>query len=119
MTLLFGEVYGIGDAVTNLREEIIDYRIKASLELEDKTRQVNKNLSRSDMFADVFLSAYSLAPFFSSFGELKTMLDKASQALEKYFFLISFAAFVEDSDGLSGKFADWLKVSVFFESRFV
>ncbi|CDZ97852.1 hypothetical protein [Phaffia rhodozyma] len=65
------------DAVTNLREEIIEYRIKASLELEDRMRQ--------------------------------TMLDKASQALEKYFFMISFAAFIEDSDGLNGKFAHWLR----------
>ena len=36
-------------------------------------------------------------------------LDKAHQALEKYFFLIAFAAFVEDSDGLKGRFSGWLK----------
>lgn len=29
-----------GDAVTNLREEIIYYRIQASLDLNDKSRQV-------------------------------------------------------------------------------
>lgn len=36
-------------------------------------------------------------------------LDKSHQALEKYFFLIAFAAFVEDSDGLQGRFSGWLK----------
>lgn len=36
-------------------------------------------------------------------------LDKAAQALEKYFFLIAFAAFIEDSDGLQGRFSGWLK----------
>lgn len=62
--------------MTNLREEIIEFRIKASLDLDDKTRQ--------------------------------TMLDKASKSLEKLFFLISFAGFIEDSDGM-GKFSSWLK----------
>ncbi|KAL7413408.1 inositol hexakisphosphate-domain-containing protein [Mrakia frigida] len=65
------------DAVTNLREEIIDFRIKASIDLDDKTRQI--------------------------------MLDKASKSLEKLFFLISFAGFIEDSDGFKGRFSDWLK----------
>jgi hypothetical protein len=65
------------DQVVNLREEIISYRIKASLELDEGARQ--------------------------------TALDKAAQALEKYFFLIAFAAFVEDSDGLNGRFSSWLK----------
>lgn len=37
------------------------------------------------------------------------MLDKASKSLEKYFFLISFAAFIEDSDVYKGKFSEWLK----------
>lgn len=38
------------------------------------------------------------------------MLDKASKSLEKLFFLISFAGFIEDSDGFKGRFSDWLKV---------
>jgi hypothetical protein len=50
------------------------------------------------------------APAQSLTFHLQTLLDKAAKALEKYFFLVSFAGFVETSEGLRGKFSDWLRV---------
>ncbi|KAF8969228.1 inositol hexakisphosphate-domain-containing protein [Flammula alnicola] len=55
------------DQVTNLREDILIYRLKYSLTTMDE-------------------------------AEGENFLNKAMKSLEKYFFMIAFASFVEDSD---------------------
>ncbi|KIP04476.1 hypothetical protein PHLGIDRAFT_75887 [Phlebiopsis gigantea 11061_1 CR5-6] len=67
------------DQVTNLREDIFVHRIRYSL-----------TSSMDEEERDIFL-------------------DKAVRALEKYFFIIAFANFVETEPGLTQTFSDWLK----------
>ncbi|KAL0953290.1 hypothetical protein HGRIS_004539 [Hohenbuehelia grisea] len=50
---------------------------------------------------------YSLTSMDESNGEM--YLDKAVKALEKYFFIIAFASYVESSDDFSQSFSAWLK----------
>ncbi|EGO24423.1 hypothetical protein SERLADRAFT_438035 [Serpula lacrymans var. lacrymans S7.9] len=66
------------DHVTNLREDIILYRIRYSLATTDETKR-------------------------------EEFLKKARRALEKYFFMIAFASYVESEDHLEQSFSDWLK----------
>ncbi|KZT41862.1 hypothetical protein SISSUDRAFT_1069720 [Sistotremastrum suecicum HHB10207 ss-3] len=40
------------------------------------------------------------------------MLDRAVRALEKYFFLIAFASYVEDQHDFAETFSDWMKTRV-------
>ncbi|KAF9561985.1 hypothetical protein CPC08DRAFT_707027 [Agrocybe pediades] len=66
------------DQVTNLREDILTYRLKYALTSMDEAQ-----------------------------GEI--FLNKAVKALEKYFFMIAFASFVENSnENFSQSFSDWL-----------
>ncbi|EMD34003.1 hypothetical protein CERSUDRAFT_117523 [Gelatoporia subvermispora B] len=67
------------DQVTNLREDIFTYRLKYSL-----TSTMDE--SEREMF-----------------------LNKAVQALEKYFFLIAFANYVNTQDDFMQGFSEWLK----------
>ncbi|OCH86618.1 hypothetical protein OBBRIDRAFT_890367 [Obba rivulosa] len=67
------------DQVTNLREDIFIYRIKYSL-------TATMDESQREMF-----------------------LNKAVQALEKYFFLIAFANYVNTQDDFKQSFSEWLK----------
>lgn len=66
------------DQVTNLREDILTYRLKHSL---------------------------------TSLGEAtgEDFLNKSVKALEKYFFMIAFASFVDSQDNFNENFSDWLK----------
>ncbi|KAF8223849.1 hypothetical protein L208DRAFT_1314989 [Tricholoma matsutake] len=67
------------DQVTNLREDILIYRIK-----------------------------YSLTSMEEAQGE--NFLKKAVKAMEKYFFMIAFASYVDDSsEDFSQSFSSWLK----------
>lgn len=66
------------DQVTNLREDILTYRLK-----------------------------YSLTSLGEATGE--DFLNKAVKALEKYFFMIAFASFVDSQDNFNENFSDWLK----------
>ncbi|KAJ7757743.1 inositol hexakisphosphate-domain-containing protein [Mycena maculata] len=50
---------------------------------------------------------YSLTSMDEAKGE--DFLDKAVKALEKYFFVIAFASFVEAAEDFSQSFSDWLK----------
>ncbi|KAF5327539.1 hypothetical protein D9619_004360 [Psilocybe cf. subviscida] len=75
---LVDRVIDATDQVTNLREDILIYRLK-----------------------------YSLTSMNEAQGE--DFLNKAMKSLEKYFFMIAFASFVEDSDEhFSLSFSDWL-----------
>ncbi|KAL6297864.1 inositol hexakisphosphate-domain-containing protein [Sparassis latifolia] len=67
------------DHVTNLREDIFMYRVKYSL-----TTTMDE-------------------------AERDTFLKKAVQALEKYFFLIAFAEYVDTQPDFSQSFSSWLK----------
>ncbi|KXN91655.1 Paladin [Leucoagaricus sp. SymC.cos] len=76
---LVDKVIETADQVTNLREDILTYRLK-----------------------------YSLTSMGDDQGE--GLLDKAVKAIEKYFFMIAFASFVDASDqDFSRTFFDWLK----------
>ncbi|KAF8199666.1 inositol hexakisphosphate-domain-containing protein [Pholiota molesta] len=75
---LVDRVIDATDQVTNLREDILIYRLKYSLTTMDEAK-----------------------------GE--DFLNKATKSLEKYFFMIAFASFVENSDeNFSQSFSDWL-----------
>ncbi|KAF9485182.1 hypothetical protein BDN70DRAFT_910314 [Pholiota conissans] len=75
---LVDRVIDATDQVTNLREDILTYRLKYSLTTLDEAK-----------------------------GE--DFLNKATKSLEKYFFIIAFASFVENSDeNFSQSFSDWL-----------
>ncbi|KJA26349.1 hypothetical protein HYPSUDRAFT_36651 [Hypholoma sublateritium FD-334 SS-4] len=75
---LVDRVIDATDQVTNLREDILIYRLKYSLTTVDEAK-----------------------------GE--DFLNKATKSLEKYFFMIAFASFVEHSDqNFSQSFSDWL-----------
>uniref|UniRef100_A0A8H7Y3N0 Inositol hexakisphosphate-domain-containing protein n=1 Tax=Psilocybe cubensis TaxID=181762 RepID=A0A8H7Y3N0_PSICU len=75
---LVDRVIDTADQVTNLREDILTYRLRYSLTSLDEAQ-----------------------------GE--DFLDKGMRALEKYFFMIAFASFVETSDAhFSQSFSDWL-----------
>ncbi|KAJ7112000.1 inositol hexakisphosphate-domain-containing protein [Mycena epipterygia] len=50
---------------------------------------------------------YSMTSMDEAKGE--DFLDKAVKALEKYFFAIAFASFVDGTDDFSQSFSDWLK----------
>ncbi|KAJ7145106.1 inositol hexakisphosphate-domain-containing protein [Mycena crocata] len=50
---------------------------------------------------------YSMTSMDEAKGE--DFLDKAVKALEKYFFVIAFASFVDGTDDFSQSFSDWLK----------
>ncbi|KAJ9126445.1 hypothetical protein QFC24_002188 [Naganishia onofrii] len=67
------------DAVVNLREIIVDLRMRYSVSTADERTRIS-------------------------------LLDRATQALERYFFLVAFASYVDEEDaGATGKtFADWL-----------
>jgi len=79
---LVDRVIDATDQVTNLREDILVYRIKYSLTSMEEVQ-----------------------------GE--DFLKKAVKALEKYFFMIAFASYVEDSsEDFSQSFSTWLKVSL-------
>lgn len=67
------------DAVVNLRESVLEYRIKYSVASGEENSQL--------------------------------YLDKAMRALEQYFDLIVFAAFVDSKDGMAAgaKFSEWLR----------
>ncbi|GJE96251.1 inositol hexakisphosphate-domain-containing protein [Phanerochaete sordida] len=67
------------DQVTNLREDIFMHRIR-----------------------------YSLTSSMSE-EERENFLDKAIKALEKYFFIIAFANYVETESGLTQSFSSWLE----------
>ncbi|KAJ3508107.1 hypothetical protein NLJ89_g5936 [Agrocybe chaxingu] len=76
---LVDRVIDATNQVTNLREDILTYRLKYSLTTMDEAGGEN-------------------------------FLSKAGKALEKYFFMIAFASFVEESDErFSLSFSDWLK----------
>ncbi|KAJ3567855.1 hypothetical protein NP233_g6086 [Leucocoprinus birnbaumii] len=76
---LVDKVIDTADQVTNLREEILTYRLK-----------------------------YSLTSMGDEEGE--ELLNKAVKALEKYFFMIAFASFVDASDkDFSQTFLEWTK----------
>jgi protein-tyrosine phosphatase len=68
------------DHVTNLREDIFTYRVKYSLTTAD-----NDESKREDL------------------------LSKARSALEKYFFMITFASYVDSVEDFEMTFLDWLK----------
>ncbi|KAI0072968.1 hypothetical protein K474DRAFT_1723915 [Panus rudis PR-1116 ss-1] len=67
------------DHVTNLREDVFIHRLKYSL-------TTSMDESERDKF-----------------------LDKAVKALEKYFFIVAFASYVESQQNFSQTFSDWLK----------
>ncbi|TFK46087.1 hypothetical protein OE88DRAFT_1668241 [Heliocybe sulcata] len=67
------------DQVTNLREDILAHRVK-----------------------------YSLTTTLAE-GPREEFLDKAVRSLEKYFFAIAFASYVDTQDGFTPTFSDWLK----------
>ncbi|KAF9260086.1 hypothetical protein L218DRAFT_1079604 [Marasmius fiardii PR-910] len=50
---------------------------------------------------------YSLTTMEEKKGQ--TFFERAGKALEKYFFVIAFASYVEDSNDFSQSFCDWLK----------
>ncbi|TFK40212.1 inositol hexakisphosphate-domain-containing protein [Crucibulum laeve] len=76
---LVDRVIDATDQVTNLREDILIYRLKYSLTSMDEAN-----------------------------GE--DFLNKAVKALEKYFFMIAFASYVDTSESDFGQsFSDWLK----------
>ncbi|KAJ7249237.1 inositol hexakisphosphate-domain-containing protein [Mycena haematopus] len=50
---------------------------------------------------------YSMTSMEEAKGE--DFLDKAVKALEKYFFIIAFASFVDGTENFSQSFSDWLK----------
>ncbi|KAG5647375.1 hypothetical protein DXG03_000443 [Asterophora parasitica] len=76
---LVDRVIDATDQVTNLREDILMYRLKYSLTSLDEAQGEN-------------------------------FLQKASKALEKYFFMIAFASYVDNSsEDFSQSFSDWLK----------
>ncbi|KAH7884393.1 inositol hexakisphosphate-domain-containing protein [Phlebopus sp. FC_14] len=68
------------DHVTNLREDILAHRVRYSLTTPD-----NDQAKRDDI------------------------LVKAGRALEKYFFMIAFASYVESSLDFKQTFSNWLK----------
>ncbi|KAG2141169.1 inositol hexakisphosphate-domain-containing protein [Suillus bovinus] len=68
------------DHVTNLREEILTYRVKYSLTTADSDESKREDL-----------------------------LSKARRALEKYFFMITFASYVDSVKDFEITFSDWLK----------
>ncbi|KAI0635643.1 inositol hexakisphosphate-domain-containing protein [Trametes polyzona] len=76
---LVDKVIDVCDHVVNLREEIFTSRLKYSL-----TAAVDDK-------------------------EREKYLNKAVKALEKYFFAIAFANYVEMADDFKQSFADWLK----------
>ncbi|KAH9856633.1 inositol hexakisphosphate-domain-containing protein [Lenzites betulinus] len=76
---LVDKVIDVCDHVVNLREDIFTNRIKYSL-----THAVDDN-------------------------ERDKYLNKAVKSLEKYFFAIAFANYVEMADDFRQSFADWLK----------
>ncbi|KAG1872156.1 inositol hexakisphosphate-domain-containing protein [Suillus subluteus] len=67
------------DHVTNLREDVFTHRVKYSLTTAD-----NDESKREDL------------------------LFKARSALEKYFFMITFASYVDSVDDFEMTFSDWL-----------
>ncbi|KAG1720160.1 inositol hexakisphosphate-domain-containing protein [Suillus lakei] len=69
------------DHVTNLREDILTYRVKYSLTTADSDESKREDL-----------------------------LSKARGALEKYFFMITFASYVDSVEDFEMTFSDWLKV---------
>ncbi|KAG2107438.1 inositol hexakisphosphate-domain-containing protein [Suillus discolor] len=68
------------DHVTNLREDILTYRVKYSLTTADSDESKREDL-----------------------------LSKARRALEKYFFMITFASYVDSVKDFEITFSDWLK----------
>ncbi|KAF8121766.1 inositol hexakisphosphate-domain-containing protein [Boletus edulis] len=68
------------DHVTNLREDILVHRVRYSLTTPD-----DDSTKREDM------------------------LVKAGRSLEKYFFMIAFASYVDSDPDFSQTFSDWLK----------
>ncbi|KAG2071110.1 hypothetical protein BDR04DRAFT_1016893 [Suillus decipiens] len=68
------------DHVTNLREDIFTYRVKYSLTTADSDESKREDL-----------------------------LSKALRALEKYFFMITFASYVDSVEDFEMTFWDWLK----------
>ncbi|KAG1726694.1 inositol hexakisphosphate-domain-containing protein [Suillus paluster] len=68
------------DHVTNLREDILTYRVKYSLTTADGDETKREEL-----------------------------LSKARRALEKYFFMITFASYVDSVQDFEMTFSDWLK----------
>ncbi|PPQ89323.1 hypothetical protein CVT25_003160 [Psilocybe cyanescens] len=75
---LVDRIIDTADQVTNLREDILTYRLRYSLTSLDEAQ-----------------------------GE--EFLNKAMRSLERYFFMIAFASFVETSDAyFSQSFSDWL-----------
>ncbi|KAF9526356.1 inositol hexakisphosphate-domain-containing protein [Crepidotus variabilis] len=76
---LVDRVIDSNNQVTNLREDILHYRLKYSLASVDQPQEEN-------------------------------LLSKAGKALEKYFFMIAFASYVEESDvHFTKTFGTWLK----------
>jgi hypothetical protein len=73
------------DHVTHLREEILSLRVQ-----------------------------YSLTTSIADIDDVRReeILDKAVRALERYFFLIAFASYVEEQGDWKQTFSDWLKVMV-------
>ncbi|KAG2049290.1 hypothetical protein BDR06DRAFT_961637 [Suillus hirtellus] len=68
------------DHVNNLREDILTYRVKYSLTTADSDESKREDL-----------------------------LSKARRALEKYFFMITFASYVDSVKDFEITFSDWLK----------
>lgn len=71
------------DHVTNLREDILTYRVKYSLTTADSDESKREDL-----------------------------LSKARRALEKYFFMITFASYVDSVEDFEITFSDWLKARI-------
>ncbi|KAH0833089.1 inositol hexakisphosphate-domain-containing protein [Lanmaoa asiatica] len=76
------------DHVTNLREDILVHRVRYSLTTPD-----DDGAKREDI------------------------LVKAGRSLEKYFFMIAFASYVDSVPDFTQTFSDWLKVMFLRKSR--
>jgi hypothetical protein len=91
----------IGDAVVNLREHVLEYRIKYSVAAtDDKARQA-------------LLEKASRSVCAALHHVFEIHQERADSQLEQYFDLIVFAAYVaEEEAGSTGvSFSAWLQVS--------
>uniref|UniRef100_A0A0W0FRV3 Metal ion binding oxidoreductase n=1 Tax=Moniliophthora roreri TaxID=221103 RepID=A0A0W0FRV3_MONRR len=86
----------------------LDHGVQAK-KLVDKVIDINDHVLniREDIL--VQRMKYSLTSMEEEKGE--AFLNSAGKSLEKYFFMIAFASYVESSEDFSQSFSDWLKAS--------
>ncbi|KAG7089324.1 hypothetical protein E1B28_011021 [Marasmius oreades] len=87
----------------------LEHGVRAK-KLADKVIDANDHVL--NLREDILIARlrYSLTTMEEEKGQV--FFERAGKALEKYFFVIAFASYVESSDDFSQSFSDWLKTRI-------